>query len=178
MPIRIAAAGLGTATHSVPRGLARWTGRTLRVDIEGRGNPQLPVSAADETGRQVAAALARDVPAQAASPGSAARPRPYVLTPNQDTLAAVARGRPLSVADKCWRLPLRKSVGPLTWPSARSSSKPFAEMGHQCPDSASAGRLEAFALGADNALLTISQNAPGGWVKSSWQPLRSYGPAA
>lgn len=62
MPIRIAAAGLGRATHSVPRGLARWTGRTLRVDIEGWADPQLPVSAADEIGRQVAAALARDVP--------------------------------------------------------------------------------------------------------------------
>ena len=94
MPIRIAAAGLGRATHSVPRGLARRTGCTLRVDIEGWAGPQLPVSAADEIGGQVAAALAGTCPTQAASPGSAARPRPDVLTPNQDSLAAVARGRP------------------------------------------------------------------------------------
>jgi divalent metal cation (Fe/Co/Zn/Cd) transporter len=41
---------------------ARWTGRTLRVEIEGWVDPDLPVRDADDLGRQVAAALAREVP--------------------------------------------------------------------------------------------------------------------
>jgi cation diffusion facilitator family transporter len=41
---------------------ARWTGRTLRVEIEGWVDPQLPVSAAEQLGGQVAAAIADEVP--------------------------------------------------------------------------------------------------------------------
>jgi divalent metal cation (Fe/Co/Zn/Cd) transporter len=41
---------------------ARWTGRTLRIEIEGWVDPDLPVRDADELGRQVATALARELP--------------------------------------------------------------------------------------------------------------------
>jgi len=41
---------------------ARWTGRILRVEIEGWVDPALPVAAADQIGRHVAAALARELP--------------------------------------------------------------------------------------------------------------------
>jgi divalent metal cation (Fe/Co/Zn/Cd) transporter len=41
---------------------ARWTGRTLRVEIEGSVDPGLPVRDADALGRQVAASLARQLP--------------------------------------------------------------------------------------------------------------------
>jgi divalent metal cation (Fe/Co/Zn/Cd) transporter len=41
---------------------ARWTGRTLRVEIEGWADPGLPARDADAIGRQVAAALARQLP--------------------------------------------------------------------------------------------------------------------
>jgi cation diffusion facilitator family transporter len=53
-----------SAAGSVPGVLhaharTRWTGRTLRVDIEGWVDPGLPARDADAIGRQVAAALAR-----------------------------------------------------------------------------------------------------------------------
>jgi cation diffusion facilitator family transporter len=41
---------------------ARWTGRTLRVEVEGWVDPDLTVSEADALGRQVALAVARQVP--------------------------------------------------------------------------------------------------------------------
>jgi cation diffusion facilitator family transporter len=41
---------------------ARWTGRTLRIEIEGWVDPDMPVRDADELGRQVAAAVADEVP--------------------------------------------------------------------------------------------------------------------
>ena len=41
---------------------ARWTGRTLRIEIEGWVVPDMPVRDADELGCQVATALAREVP--------------------------------------------------------------------------------------------------------------------
>ncbi len=41
---------------------ARWTGRTLRVEIEGWVDPGLPARDTDATGRQVAAALAQQLP--------------------------------------------------------------------------------------------------------------------
>jgi divalent metal cation (Fe/Co/Zn/Cd) transporter len=41
---------------------ARWTGRTLRVEIEGWVDPGLTVRDADAIGTQVAAALARQLP--------------------------------------------------------------------------------------------------------------------
>jgi cation diffusion facilitator family transporter len=41
---------------------ARWTGRTLRVEIEGWTDPDLTVSQADTLGGQVALAVARQVP--------------------------------------------------------------------------------------------------------------------
>ena len=59
--------GAEAAAGSVPgvihaHARARWTGRTLRIEIEGWVDPDLPVRDADELGRQVAAALAREVP--------------------------------------------------------------------------------------------------------------------
>jgi cation diffusion facilitator family transporter len=59
--------GAEAAAGSVPgvihaHARARWTGRTLRVEIEGWVDPDLPVRNADELGRRVAAALAREVP--------------------------------------------------------------------------------------------------------------------
>jgi cation diffusion facilitator family transporter len=41
---------------------ARWTGRTLRVEIEGWVDPDLPAKDADAVGRQVADQLARHLP--------------------------------------------------------------------------------------------------------------------
>ncbi len=41
---------------------ARWTGRTLRVEIEGWVNAELPASEADELGRRVAAEISRRLP--------------------------------------------------------------------------------------------------------------------
>ncbi|WP_375484216.1 cation diffusion facilitator family transporter [uncultured Mycobacterium sp.] len=41
---------------------ARWTGRTLRVEVEGFLNPDIPLALADEIGRRVAAALAPQIP--------------------------------------------------------------------------------------------------------------------
>jgi cation diffusion facilitator family transporter len=41
---------------------ARWTGRTLRVEVEGWVDPDLPVRDADRLGRQVASSLARQLP--------------------------------------------------------------------------------------------------------------------
>ena len=41
---------------------ARWTGRTLRVEAEGWVDPDLPARAADALGRQVADAIARQLP--------------------------------------------------------------------------------------------------------------------
>ena len=41
---------------------ARWTGRTLRVEIEGWVDPDLPVRQADSLGRQVADAIAEQLP--------------------------------------------------------------------------------------------------------------------
>ncbi|MGH3396216.1 MAG: cation diffusion facilitator family transporter [Streptosporangiaceae bacterium] len=56
-----------TAAASVPgiihaHARARWTGRTLRVEIEGWVSPDLPTRDADAIGRQVARALSRDLP--------------------------------------------------------------------------------------------------------------------
>ncbi len=41
---------------------ARWTGRTLRVEIEGWVDPDLPARGADAIGRQVAGAVSRQLP--------------------------------------------------------------------------------------------------------------------
>ncbi len=41
---------------------ARWTGRTLRVEVEGFLDPDTPLAAADQIGRSVAAALAPQIP--------------------------------------------------------------------------------------------------------------------
>lgn len=41
---------------------ARWTGRTLRVEVEGFLSPDTPLAAADEIGRNVAAALTPRIP--------------------------------------------------------------------------------------------------------------------
>jgi cation diffusion facilitator family transporter len=56
-----------SAAGSVPGVLhaharARWTGRTLRVEIEGWVDPGLPTRDADAIGRQVAAAIAQQLP--------------------------------------------------------------------------------------------------------------------
>ena len=41
---------------------ARWTGRTLRVEVEGWVDPELPVRDADALGRQVADQISRQLP--------------------------------------------------------------------------------------------------------------------
>jgi divalent metal cation (Fe/Co/Zn/Cd) transporter len=41
---------------------ARWTGRTLRVEIEGWVDPELTVKDADAVGRQVAGNISRQLP--------------------------------------------------------------------------------------------------------------------
>ncbi len=41
---------------------ARWTGRTLRVEVEGFLDPDTPLAAADQIGRSVAAALVAQIP--------------------------------------------------------------------------------------------------------------------
>jgi divalent metal cation (Fe/Co/Zn/Cd) transporter len=41
---------------------ARWTGRTLRVEVEGFLDPDTPLAEADQIGRSVAAALAAQIP--------------------------------------------------------------------------------------------------------------------
>ena len=41
---------------------ARWTGRTLRVEVEGWVDPGLPVSSADALGQHVARAVAAGLP--------------------------------------------------------------------------------------------------------------------
>jgi cation diffusion facilitator family transporter len=56
-----------TAAGSVPgvihaHARARWTGRTLRVEIEGWVDPELPARDADALGRQVADQLSRQLP--------------------------------------------------------------------------------------------------------------------
>jgi cation diffusion facilitator family transporter len=59
--------GAEAAAGSVPgvihaHARARWTGRTLRIELEGWVDPDLSVRDADELGRQVAVALAQEVP--------------------------------------------------------------------------------------------------------------------
>lgn len=57
--------GAEAAAGSVPgvaHARARWTGRTLCIEIEGWVDPDLTVRDADELGRQVATALASEVP--------------------------------------------------------------------------------------------------------------------
>ena len=56
-----AAAGeLPGVVHAHAR--ARWTGRTLRVEVEGFLDPKTPLAAADQIGRGVASALALQIP--------------------------------------------------------------------------------------------------------------------
>jgi divalent metal cation (Fe/Co/Zn/Cd) transporter len=55
------------AAGSVPgvihaRARARWTGRTLRVEIEGWVDPELPAKDADALGRLVAGQISRQLP--------------------------------------------------------------------------------------------------------------------
>ena len=54
------AATVPGVTHAHAR--ARWTGRTLRVEVEGFLDPDTPLAAADRIGRLVAAALAPQIP--------------------------------------------------------------------------------------------------------------------
>jgi cation diffusion facilitator family transporter len=55
-----AAGSVSGVVHAHAR--ARWTGRTLRVEVEGWVDAGLTVAGADALGRQVAAAVARDLP--------------------------------------------------------------------------------------------------------------------
>ena len=55
-----AAGSVPGVIHSHAR--ARWTGRTLRVEIEGWVDPQLPAKDADAIGRQVADQISRQLP--------------------------------------------------------------------------------------------------------------------
>jgi divalent metal cation (Fe/Co/Zn/Cd) transporter len=41
---------------------ARWTGRTLRVEVEGFLDPDIRLAAADRIGRSVASALTAEIP--------------------------------------------------------------------------------------------------------------------
>jgi hypothetical protein len=41
---------------------ARWTGRTLRIEVEGWVEPDLPVKAADAIGRLIATAISQQLP--------------------------------------------------------------------------------------------------------------------
>jgi cation diffusion facilitator family transporter len=55
-----AAAAVPGVMHAHAR--ARWTGRTLRVEVEGFLDPDTPLAAADQIGRGVASALAPQIP--------------------------------------------------------------------------------------------------------------------
>ena len=55
-----AAAAVPGVTHAHAR--ARWTGRTLRVEVEGFLHPDTPLAESDEIGRKVAAALTPQIP--------------------------------------------------------------------------------------------------------------------
>ncbi|MGH3191953.1 MAG: hypothetical protein ACRDOL_32845 [Streptosporangiaceae bacterium] len=55
-----AAASVPGVVHAHAR--ARWTGRTLRIEIEGGVDPDLTARQGDALGRQVADAVARDLP--------------------------------------------------------------------------------------------------------------------
>jgi len=57
-----AAGSVPGVLHAHAHARARWTGRTLQVDIEGWVDPDLPARDADAVGRHVAAALARQLP--------------------------------------------------------------------------------------------------------------------
>jgi divalent metal cation (Fe/Co/Zn/Cd) transporter len=72
-PLPSAAGSVPGVLHAHAR--ARWTGRTLRVEIEGWVDPGLSARDADEIGRQVATALARELP-QAGSVTWASRAGP------------------------------------------------------------------------------------------------------
>ena len=77
--------GAEAAAGSVPgvihaHARARWTGRTLRIEIEGWVDPDLPVRDADELGRQVAPPWPGKFPTRAASPGPPALPLPELET--------------------------------------------------------------------------------------------------
>jgi len=52
---------------------ARWTGRTLRAEIEGWVDPDLPVCDADALGRQVASSLAQQLPEASSLPSAGRR---------------------------------------------------------------------------------------------------------
>jgi cation diffusion facilitator family transporter len=54
------AASVPGVTHAHAR--ARWTGRTLRVEVEGFLNPDTPLAESDQIGRSVAAALTPQIP--------------------------------------------------------------------------------------------------------------------
>ena len=54
------ATGVPGLTHAHAR--ARWTGRTLRVEVEGFLDPATPLAVADRIGRSVASALAPQIP--------------------------------------------------------------------------------------------------------------------
>ena len=61
--IRAAEAAAGSVAGVVhAHARARWTGRTLRVEIEGWVDPDLTARNADALGRQVADAIARELP--------------------------------------------------------------------------------------------------------------------
>jgi hypothetical protein len=81
------AAWAGTPACPVPPGLGRaarqrchgrWTGRTLRVEVEGWVDPGLSARPADANGRQVAGALGRELP-EAGSLTWASRAAPAAL---------------------------------------------------------------------------------------------------
>jgi divalent metal cation (Fe/Co/Zn/Cd) transporter len=63
--VGIVGAALGIAANQVVARYklrARWTGRTLRVEIEGWVDPDLPAKEADAMGRPVASKLSHELP--------------------------------------------------------------------------------------------------------------------
>jgi cation diffusion facilitator family transporter len=69
---------------------ARWTGRTLRVEIEGWVDPDLPARDADVIGRQVASAIARQIP-EAGSLTWTSRAAPDPISPRS---SGISEGEP------------------------------------------------------------------------------------
>jgi len=77
---------------------ARWTGRTLRVEIEGWVDPDLPAREADAVGRQVAEALTRQLPE--AGSFALGQPRRAGLTPWPDPGAPLTGAAPAARGDR------------------------------------------------------------------------------
>jgi hypothetical protein len=86
------------AASSVPGGIhaharAGWTGRTLRVELEGWVDPELPVKDADAFGRLWQTSSPASSPTQTASPG----PREQRQPDHQDGAGSVVEQAKIAV---------------------------------------------------------------------------------